>query len=356
MSSVPRPPFRVGLIGYGLAGSAFHAPLIAATPGLRLAAVVTANPDRRDRLRRAHPDAQPVDTPEQLLARGDELDLVVVASPNRTHVPIAGAAVAAGIPVVVDKPLAGTAAEAAALCDLAEQAGVMLSVFQNRRWDGDFLTARRLLEQGVLGRVHRFESRFERFRPKPKPGWRELADPAEVGGTLYDLGSHLVDQAITLFGPVESVYAEIETLRDGAVVDDDAFVALTHASGVRSHLWTSALTPLGGPRLRVLGDTAGYVKFGMDPQEDDLRAGRHPGDGRPWGADDPASYGTLGTDDGAVRTPTDPGDYPAYYAGVAASLATGAPPPVDPRDAVATLAVLEAARGSAATGSTVRLG
>ncbi|GJF30192.1 oxidoreductase [Kitasatospora sp. NE20-6] len=356
MSSVPRPPFRVGLIGYGLAGSAFHAPLIASTPGLQLAAVVTANPDRRDRLRRVHPGAQPVDTPEQLLARGDELDLVVVASPNRTHVPIAGAAVAAGIPVVVDKPLAGTAAEAAALCDLAEQAGVMLSVFQNRRWDGDFLTARRLLEEGVLGRVHRFESRFERFRPKPKPGWRELADPAEVGGTLYDLGSHLVDQALTLFGPAESVYAEIETLRDGAVVDDDAFVALTHASGVRSHLWTSALAPLGGPRLRVLGDTAGYVKFGMDPQEDDLRAGRHPGDGRPWGADDPASYGTLGTDEGAARTPTDPGDYPAYYAGVAAALATGGPPPVDPRDAVATLAVLEAARGSAATGSTVRLG
>ena len=356
MSSASRPPYRVGLIGYGLAGSAFHAPLIATTPALQLAAVVTANPDRRGRLHRAHPGAQALDTPEQLFDRADEFDLVVVASPNRTHVPIAEAAVAAGLPVVVDKPLAGTAAEAAALCDRAEQAGVLLSVFQNRRWDGDFLTVRRLLAAGELGRVHRFESRFERFRPKPKAGWRELADPAEVGGTLYDLGSHLVDQALTLFGPVDSVYAEIDTRRDGAVVDDDAFVALTHASGVRSHLWTSALAPLGGPRMRVLGDTAGYVKFGMDPQEEDLRAGRHPGDGNPWGTDDPAAYGTFGTDDGATRTPTDPGDYPAYYAGIAASLATGAPPPVDPLDAVATLAVLEAARGSAAIGSTVRIG
>jgi predicted dehydrogenase len=356
MSSEPRAPFRVGLIGYGLAGSAFHAPLIATTPGLQLAAVVTANPDRRDQLRRAHPGAQPLDTPEQLLDGADDLDLVVVASPNRTHVPLAEAAIAAGVAVVVDKPLAGTAAEAAALCDLAERSGTLLSVFQNRRWDGDFLTARRLVEGGALGRVHRFESRFERFRPKPKAGWRELADPAEIGGTLYDLGSHLVDQALTLFGPAETVYAEIETLRDGAVVDDDAFLALAHTSGVRSHLWTSALAPLGGPRLRVLGDTAGYVKFGMDPQEDDLRAGRRPDDGRSWGADDPIAYGTLGTDEAAERTPTEPGDYPAFYAGIAASLATGAPPPVDPRDAVATLAVLEAARGSAATGTVARIG
>ncbi|MEV6205957.1 Gfo/Idh/MocA family oxidoreductase [Kitasatospora sp. NPDC051914] len=353
--SEPRPPFRVGLIGYGLAGSAFHAPLIATTPGLQLAAVVTANPDRRDRLRLAHPGAQPLDTPADLFARADELDLVVIASPNRTHVPLGEAAVAAGLPVVIDKPMAGTAFEAARLCDAAERAGVLLSVFQNRRWDGDFLTARRLVDEGALGRVHRFESRFERFRPKPKPGWRELADPAEVGGTLYDLGSHLVDQALALFGPAETVYAEIDTRRDGAVVDDDAFLAITHASGVRSHLWTSALTALGGPRLRVLGDSAGYVKFGMDPQEDDLKAGRHPGDGRPWGADDPAAYGTLGQDGSADRIPTDPGDYPAFYAGIAASLADGTPPPVDPRDAVAALTVLEAARGSAATGSVVRL-
>ncbi|MGK4580969.1 Gfo/Idh/MocA family oxidoreductase [Kitasatospora sp. HPMI-4] len=353
-SSTSHSPFRVGLIGYGLAGSAFHAPLIATTPGLRLDAVVTANPDRRAQLQRDHPGARPLDTPEQLLAEADRLDLVVIASPNRTHIPLARAALSAGLPTVVDKPLAATAAEARELCELSERTGVLLSVFQNRRWDGDFLTARRLVESGALGRVHRFESRFERFRPKPKAGWRELADPAEAGGTLYDLGSHLVDQALTLFGPVESVYAEVDVRRDGAVVDDDAFLALTHTGGVRSQLWTSALAPLAGPRLRVLGDTAGYVKFGMDPQETDLRAGRRPDDGGAWGADNPAAYGTLGTDDSSAPLPTDPGDYPAYYSGIAAALADGTPPPVDPRDAVATLVVLEAARASAATGNVVR--
>lgn len=316
--------------------------------------MVTANPDRRAQLHREHPGARALDTPEQLLAEAETLDLVVIASPNRTHVPLARASLTAGLATVVDKPLAATAAEARALCELAEKTGTLLSVFQNRRWDGDFLTARRLVTEGALGRVHRFESRFERFRPKPKAGWRELADPAEVGGTLYDLGSHLVDQALTLFGRVESVYAEIDIRRDGAVVDDDAFLALTHASGVRSHLWTSALAPLGGPRLRVLGDAAGYVKYGMDPQEADLRAGKRPGDG-PWGADDPAQYGTLGTDESSATVPTDPGDYPVYYAGIAAALATGTPPPVDPRDAVATLAVLEAAHDSAATGSIAHL-
>ncbi|WP_329495136.1 Gfo/Idh/MocA family oxidoreductase [Kitasatospora herbaricolor] len=355
MTTPPHPPFRVGLVGYGLAGSAFHAPLIATTPGLRLEAVVTANPERREKLRAEHPDARALDTPEALFADPDALDLVVIASPNRTHVPLARAALTAGLATVVDKPLAATAAAALDLCEFAENRGVLLSVFQNRRWDGDFLTARHLVETGALGRVHRFESRFERFRPKPKAGWRELADPAEAGGTLYDLGSHLVDQAVALFGPVESVYAEIDTRRDGAVVDDDSFLALTHHGGVRSHLWTSAVTPLVGPRLRVLGDRAGYVKFGMDPQEDELKAGRRPDGARPWGADDEARFGAFGTNGNAAPLPTLPGDYPAYYAGIAAALAGTAPPPVDPRDAVSTLTVLEAARASAATGTVVKL-
>ncbi|MGA5704854.1 Gfo/Idh/MocA family oxidoreductase [Peterkaempfera bronchialis] len=342
---------RVGLVGFGLAGSAFHAPLIATTPGMRLDAVVTASPERRAQLHREHPGARAVDTPEQLLAT--PLDLVVIASPNRTHVPLARAALDAGRPVVVDKPLAATAAEATALADLAEQRGLLLTVFQNRRWDNDFLTARRLISTGALGTVHRFESRFERWRPQIKTGWRELPDPAEVGGTMYDLGSHLVDQALTLFGPAATVYAEIDTVRPGAAVDDDSFIALTHTSGVRSHLWMSATAALLGPRLRVLGDRAGYVKHGLDPQEADLRAGRRPGDGSPWGVEPETAYGTLGTTDSAHPVPTEPGDYPAFYRGVAATLRDGTPPPVDPRDAVAALAVLEAARRSSATRTTV---
>ncbi|GAA1978025.1 Gfo/Idh/MocA family oxidoreductase [Kitasatospora viridis] len=353
MTTASPAPYRVALLGYGLAGAAFHAPLIATTPGLRLAAVVTANPERRAELAAAHPEAKPLDRPEQVFDRADEYDVVVVATPNRTHLPLARAALTAGLATVVDKPLATSAAEARALCGLAVSRGALLTVFQNRRWDNDFRTARRLVEDGALGRVHRFESRFERFRPKPKAGWRELADPAEAGGTLYDLGSHLVDQALTLFGPVSSVYAEIDVRRDGAVVDDDAFLALSHASGVRSHLWTSALAPLAGPRLRVLGDTAGYVKYGLDPQEADLRAGLRPDTRIPWGAEDPSRHGTLGTDEAHTTVPTELGDYPAFYAELAHALTTGTPPPVDPMDAVATLTVLEAARHSAATGQTV---
>lgn len=347
-------PLRVGLVGLGLAGSAFHAPLIATTPGMRLAAVATTSPERRAQLHREHPGARAADTPEQLL--DGSVDLVVVASPNRTHVPLARAALEAGLPVVVDKPLAGTAAEAAALVDLAEESGLLLTVFQNRRWDNDFLTTRRLIASGALGRVHRFESRFERWRPQIKAGWRELADPAEVGGTMYDLGSHLVDQALTLFGPAARVHAEIDTVRAEAAVDDDSFIAVTHTSGVRSHLWMSAVTAQLGPRLRVLGDRAGYVKWGLDPQEDALRAGRRPGDGTPWGVEPESAHGLLGTTEDTRPVPTEPGDYPAFYHGVAAALRDGAPAPVDPRDAVAALTVLEAARRSAATGTTVHLG
>jgi scyllo-inositol 2-dehydrogenase (NADP+) len=354
MSTSAPGPFSVGLVGFGLAGSAFHAPLIATTPGLRLDAVVTTDPERRAQLHREYPDARALDSADQLFAERDAFDLVVIASPNRTHVPLARAALTAGLATVVDKPLAATAAEARELCELADATGTLLTVFQNRRWDGDFLTLRNLIAEGALGRVHRFESRFERFRPHPKTGWRELADPAEVGGTLYDLGSHLIDQALTLFGPAESVYAEVDTRRAEALVDDDSFVALTHVSGVCSHLWTSALTPLAGPRLRVLGDAGGYVKYGMDPQEADLRDRRRPDDGRPWGREDPEASGTLGTDESSTTILTEPGDYPAFYAGVAAALADPeVGPPVDPRDAVATLTVLEAAKQSATAKSVV---
>ncbi|WP_431676815.1 Gfo/Idh/MocA family oxidoreductase [Kitasatospora sp. KL5] len=351
--STESPALRVGLVGYGLAGAAFHAPLIATTPGLRLEAVVTADPERREQLHRDHPQARAVDTAEQLLADPGALDLLVVASPNRSHVPLARAALEAGLPVVVDKPLAATAAEAAELADLAEARGLLLTVFQNRRWDTDFRTVQQLLADGALGTVHRYESRFERWRPELKDGWRESADPADAGGILYDLGSHLVDQALTLFGPATHVYAEVDTRRLGARVDDDAFVALTHTSGVRSHLWMGALTGQLGPRLRVLGDRSAYSVHGMDPQEDALRAGQRPGPG--WGEVAEAGRGLLGTEDGTAPHPSLPGDYPAFYAGVVRALREGGPAPVDPRDAVAALAVLEAARRSSTEGRTVAL-
>jgi len=346
------PLLRVGLIGYGLAGSVFHAPLIAATPGLSLAAVVTGNPERAARVRAKHPGAAVVGGVEQLWPLN--LDLVVVASPNRLHVAHATAALEAGVAVVVDKPLAVTADQARALADRAELLGLPLSVFQNRRWDGDFLTVAELVRGGGLGDVYRFESRFERWRPQLKGGWRELGDPAEAGGLLYDLGSHLVDQALTLFGPATEVYAELDCRRPGGQADDDAFVALRHAGGTRSHLWMSAVAGDLGPRFRVLGSDRAYVVHGLDGQEAALRSGRTPADPG-WGVTPPADYGRLGAGADTAAQPTLPGAYQRYYAGIAEALHGRAPVPVDARDAVATLTVLEAARRSAAEQRVVTL-
>ncbi|WP_317443562.1 Gfo/Idh/MocA family oxidoreductase [Streptomyces collinus] len=351
-------PLRVGLIGYGLAGSVFHAPLIAATEGLALDTVVTSNPERQEQARAEFPDVRVAGTPEELFDRADALDLIVIASPNKTHVPLATAALKAGLPVVVDKPVAGTAAEARELAALAEERGLLLSVFQNRRWDNDFLTLRKLVEDGALGDVWRFESRFERWRPRPKGGWRESGDPAEIGGLLYDLGSHVVDQALVLFGPATEVYAEAVVRRAGAETDDDTFIAVTHASGVRSHLYVSSTTAQLGPRFRVLGSLAGYVKHGLDPQEAALREGLRPGPA--WGAEPEALWGRIGAGqspltDGGDPVPTLHGDYPAYYAAVAAALAGDGPNPVTALEAASALDVLEAARRSAHEKVTVTL-
>lgn len=247
---------RVALVGYGLAGSVFHAPLITATEGLVLDTIVTSNPERQEQARAEFPGVRFAASPDELWARADTLDLVVVASPNKTHVPLATAALQAGLPVVVDKPLSGSAADARELAALAESRGLLLSVFQNRRWDNDFRTLARLIEAGELGDVQRFESRFERWRPQLKGGWRESGSAEEIGGLLFDLGSHIVDQALVLFGPAVRVYAESDVRRPGARADDDTFLAITHANGVRSHLYASATTAQLGPRFRVLGSSA----------------------------------------------------------------------------------------------------
>lgn len=353
-------PLRVGLVGYGLAGSVFHAPLITATEGLVLDTVVTSNEERREQARAEFPAVRFATSPDELWERADELDLIVIASPNKTHVPLATAALKAGLPVVVDKPVAGTAAEARELAALAEERGLLLSVFQNRRWDNDFLTLRALIADGELGEVRRFESRFERWRPQPKGGWRESGDPQEIGGLLYDLGSHVVDQALVLFGPAAQVYAESDVRRPGAAADDDTFLAITHTSGVRSHLYVSATTAQLGPRFRVLGSTAGYVKYGLDPQEAALREGVRPTTDGPWGVEDEALWGRLGSGEspltgGGTPVRTLPGDYPAYYAAVADALRGKGENPVTALQAAAALDVLEAARRSARDGVTVTL-
>jgi predicted dehydrogenase len=340
------PSIRAGLIGYGVAGAFFHAPLIRVTSGLEISAIVTGNPERQGQARLAQPGAAIFDTAEQLWSYASHLDLVVVASPNRTHVPLAMTALAAGLHVVVDKPLAPTAAEGRRLIEEARRRQRMLTVFHNRRWDGDFLTARRLLSKGALGEPYRFESRFERWRPIPKPGWREHGAPEEAGGILYDLGSHLIDQALVLFGPPSHVYAELNRRRPLVEVEDDAFVALVHPSGVRSHLSVSVVAPQPGPRLRLLGSRAAYVKHGPDVQEAALRRGAQP-NGIGWGEEQREAWGILGADDDLLPIPTEPGAYQRFYEGVVRAIRDCAPPPVDPDDAVAGLEIMEAARKSA---------
>lgn len=349
------PPLRVGLVGYGVAGSFFHAPLIDAEPQLALDVIVTANEDRQVEIAEKYPRTRTVADVEALFAQAEGLDLLVLASPNKTHVPLASRALRAGLPVVVDKPLAGTSAEALELSRLARERGLLLSTFQNRRWDSDFRTLTKLVADGELGEVRRFESRFERWRPKLKGGWRESGDPAELGGLLYDLGSHVVDQALTLFGPVASVYAESDIRREGATADDDTFLALTHVSGVRSQLWVNAAAAQLGPRFRVLGSQAAYVKYGLDPQEAVLREGKRPVPGAPWGTEPPSAWGTLGALGETRPVPSLDGDYPAYYAAIATALRDGGAPPVTAEQAADTLLVLEAARRSAAEGQVIAL-
>jgi len=335
---------RVAIAGYGLAGEVFHAPLIAATGGFELVAVTTSDPARAQRARAAYPDVAVHADAGALLRDEPAVDLLVVATPNRLHADVARAALALGIAVVMDKPLAPDAWQAADLVEDFARAGVPFTVFQNRRWDGDFLTLRRVVAAGELGQIARFESRYERFRPQVDAGrWRELPDAGEGGGLLLDLGAHLVDQALTLFGHPLRVYAEIDRRRPGAQVDDDVFVALEHEGGVRSHLWMSAVAALGGRSLRASGTRGAFETPGLDPQEDQLAAGLRPGD-EGWGAGVPARFADAA---GERQVPIEPGAYERFYAGVRDALLDGAPLPVDPRDSVAALQVIEAARRSA---------
>lgn len=348
-------PIRVALIGFGLGGQVFHAPLIASIPDLSLVTIVTSDAERQESARSRYPAARVVDRADAIWDAADHHDLVVVSTPNSSHVPLGLAAIESGLSVVIDKPMAATAADGRALASAATERGVLLSVFQNRRWDSDFLTVRRLLEQDVLGPIHRFESRYERWRPQPKEGvWRERGAPEEAGGLLFDLGSHIADQAMHLFGNPTHVYAEVDRLRPGVEVDDDVFIALSHRDGVRSHLWATVLAATPGPRFRVLGMRGAFEKYGMDVQEDALAAGGLPVDDT-WGREPAEQWGRLSNGDAVEIVESEAGAYQRYYAGVAEALRSGGPPPVDARESIQVIEVLEAARESSRTGEVVEL-
>jgi len=315
---------RTFLIGRGFGGSVFHAPLIRAVPALELIGIAGAA------------DAEAA-------AVAEDADLIVIATPNRTHFPLARAALEAGKHVVVDKPFTVTLAEADALIALALQQDRRLAVFHNRRWDGDFLTVERLLDSGRLGEPSLFEAHWDRFRPALREGWKE--DPEEGSGLLLDLGPHLVDQALILFGPPEALTADVAVQRPGSRVDD-YFAVTLHYGNMRAVLGASTLVAAPRPRFAVHGTGGSFVKSGLDPQEAELKSGVDPRDvGR-----DPRG-GVLILPDGTRETiPTERGRYLAFYEAMAEAVLGGGPVPVEPGEARETMRLIDLAARSGREG------
>ena len=328
----------VGLIGYGLGGRAFHAPYVTTTPGLALRGIVSRDPAK------VHADWPTTRVLPDVAALLDDesVALVVVSSPDHLHAKHAQAALAAGKHVLVDKPFAASLAEARALIAVAEQAGRLLSVFHNRRWDADFLTLRGLLEDGTLGEVVSYESRFDRWRPVLAATWKE----ARAGGSWLDLGPHLVDQALVLFGRPTAITADIATLRrDGPA--PDYFHATLRYPHRRVTLHSSKLAADHALRLAVHGTRGSWVKHGLDPQEAATVAGQRPG-GADWGHDPIEGLFTPGEPAVATtRVPNRRGDYRLFWSALAGAIRGEGPNPVSPREALAVMEVLDAGLRSA---------
>ncbi|WP_368566031.1 oxidoreductase [Pseudoxanthomonas sp. UTMC 1351] len=326
---------NVALVGYGFVGKVFHAPLIAHMPGMRLHTVVSRDAGK---VHLDHPQVRVLADPQDAFA-DSAIDLVVVATPNETHAPLAIAALAQGRHVVVDKPFTVTLAEAEQVIAQAHTSGRCLSVFQNRRWDADFLTVRRLIDEGMLGEIMEFHSHFDRFRPTVVDRWRESTAPG--GGLWYDLVPHLVDQALQLFGLPEAIFADLAQQRAGARATDYFHAQLRYPRH-RVHLHAGSLVAASGLRFAAHGTRGSFVKHGLDPQEDSLRAGGKPGEPG-WGVD--PSPGQLTVDDqGTMRVESVesvPGDYRQYYAAMRDAILHGGPVPVSSDEALDVMRVIE---------------
>lgn len=333
---------RTAIIGFGMSGKVFHGPFLADNPAYSLDAIVTGNPERAAQAAALHPRARIVPTTDELFEHAANLDLLVIGTPPSTHVELAGAALDHGLHVVVDKPFVPTAVDGEALVARARAAGRLLTVFQNRRWDADFLTVKRLVEDGELGEVHVFESRFDQWKPEGLRAWKGTLSLAEGGGLLADLGPHLIDQALQLFGPAVEVYGE--TARHSAPreaeADDDAFVSLLHASGVRSHLSMNLLAALPSPRFRVLGSAAAFESWGLDSQQAQLDAGMTPSDPA-YGVEPEEKWGTVGTPGETRRVRPERGAYQEFYRLLAEAITAGGPLPVDAEDSLAAIRIIE---------------
>jgi predicted dehydrogenase len=338
---------RIGLVGFGFGGRYFHAPLLASASECEFLGVVSTSAQRRAEFAQRFPGRCAFSSLEDLARAGAEA--ITICTPASTHVELTQRALRLGLAVVCDKPFALDAVSARETVLLSERLRRPLTVYQNRRWDSDFRTVRKALDDGLLGDPVRFESRFERFAPDPGP-------PAAGGGTLLDFGSHLVDQALVLFGPVRSVYAEMHTRNESAGLDDDVFIALTHASGVHSHLWGSWRQSAPGPRFRVTGTAASYIVIpSMDGQEAVLVAGHSPADHPNWGTEPEERWGHLHRAGQLETLVSERGAWDLFYPGFARAVRGDGPMPVDPWDAVSTADVLDAARTAAATARVVAI-
>ncbi|HEY9661868.1 MAG TPA: oxidoreductase [Allocoleopsis sp.] len=336
-------PVQVGLIGYGSAGQVFHAPVIHAIPQLCLTKVMQRHSETA---RQRYPHIEVVPTPAAMFA-DPTLDLVVIATPNSSHFELAQQALLAGKHVVVDKPFTLTSAQAQQLINLAQQQNRILSVHHNRRWDGDFQTVKLLLEAGYLGRLVEYEAHYDRFRPLLKPGaWRETN--AEGSGLLFDLGSHLIDQAQVLFGLPNAITADIRTQRSGSQADDYFEVVLDYEA-VKVILKGGMLVREQGPHFILHGTNGSFMKYGMDVQEEALRQGRSPSE-PDWGVEPPEQWGTLNTQLGNLhfqgKLETVKGCYQAFYENIYQAITAGAELAVKPETARDTIRLIELAQQS----------
>jgi scyllo-inositol 2-dehydrogenase (NADP+) len=341
-----RKKIGLGLVGYGMSGSVFHAPFIRSHAGFETRAVVSS---QTAKVRDAFPAATIFASFEELL-RTPAVEVVVITVPNALHFQYARLALEAGKHVVLEKPFVNTVAEGEELIALARGKGLVLTVYQNRRWDGDFQTVRQLLEEKAMGEIFHFESHYNRFRPIANvERWRERK--IEGSGILFDLGSHLIDQTLQLFGSPDSVISDVQCQREGSVVDDYFHLVFKYGK-MRAILHASCLAKEPGPRFVVHGTRGSFVKFGMDPQEEALKRGEQPSNTRvgalSWGEEHKSQFGELVVEEGGQtirrKVATISGGYSGFYDGLYDTLAKAAAPPVSAEEALEVIRIINSCR------------
>ena len=330
---------KVGIVGYGFSGKTFHAPIIQTVEGLDITKIVSSNALK---VNQDYPDAEVVSDVEQLFS-DPAIDLVVITTPNTTHYPFAKQALLSGKHVVVEKPFVIHSKEAQELIEIAAGQNKIISVYHNRRWDNDFLTVKECLASGVMGEIYSYEAHYDRFRLEVTNRWRE--QNTEGSGMLYDLGAHLIDQALHLFGLPETVFGDVMAQRKDSVTDDYFHLILGYGR-LRVILHSGSVVKSAGPKYQIHGDKGSFIKYGLDSQEDALKQGKAPGDVN-WGKDVEESYGQLTVNVGDLqhkgKIETKAGAYEAYYKGIYESIADNKPVPVNAADALNTIKIIELA-------------